>query len=144
MPNTTVRILTVDGIQYYYDQTRLKTLSIPRVYLRAGTHRRTVTNEYLQLEGGQPAMTVGDDLLRDATITGITANCETSHTWAVKVFKKGVATPLITFNLASQNHKEDSSLNVDVDKGSVLLFKVEGISIPFPRLFLEVAWRVTV
>jgi len=144
MPNTTARILTVDGIQYYYDDVRLKMLSIPRVYLRAGTHRRTVSNEYIQLEGGQPAMTVGDDLLRDATITGITANCETDHTWAVKVFKKGVLAPLITFNLASQSRKEDSSLDIDVAKGSVLLFKVEGISIPFPRLFLELAWRVTV
>lgn len=142
MPNTSPRIITVDGIQYMYDQTRVKTISIPKVYLRAGTHRRTVTNEYLHLEDGQPAMTVGDALIRDATIMGITANCESNATWTVKVFKKGVALPLVTLGLTGQSYKKDSSLNVDVTMGSVLLFKVEGSNIPFPRILLELAWRV--
>lgn len=142
MPNTCPRILTVDGIQYMYDQTRGKVLSIPKVYLRAGTHRRTVTNEFLHLEDGQPAMTVGDALIRNATIMGITANCESNATWTVKVFKKGVTLPLVTLGLTSESYKKDSSLNVDAAIGSILLFKVEGSNIPFPRVLLELAWRI--
>jgi hypothetical protein len=142
MPNTTISVLTVDGIQYVYDITRGKYLSIPKVYLRAGTHRRTVTNEFIQLEGGQPSMTVGDSLIRDATIVGITANCETAATWDVKIFKKGTPASLVTFSLVSSSNKGDATLNVDVAKGSVLLFKVEGTNVPFPRAMLELAWRV--
>lgn len=142
MPNTTPRIITVNGIQYMYDASRGKTLSIPKVYLRAGTHRRTVTNEFLRLEGGQPSMTVGDGLTRPATILSINANCETSHSWSVKILKKGVATPLANLSLVTQTYNKDESLNVDVDEGSVLLFKAEGINIPFPRVLLELAWRI--
>jgi hypothetical protein len=144
MPNTYLAVLTVDSLHYIWDENRNKTLSITKVYLRAGTHRRTVTNEYMHLEDGQPAMTVGDALIRDATIMGITANCETNHNWAVKIFRKGVTSPLVTLNMVGQNYKKDSTLNVDVSGGSVLLFKVEGINVPFPRVFLELAWRVTV
>lgn len=145
MPNTTVRrILTVEGVQYYYDEMRDKTLSIPKVYLRAGIYRRTVTDEFLHLEDGQPAMSVGDGLFRDATLTAISANCEIAHTWTVKIFKKGVPSPLVTFPLAGLAFKDNTTLNVDVDRGSVLLFKVEGTNIPFPRILLELAWRITV
>jgi len=142
MPNATPRIITVDGIQYMYDQTRGKMLSIPKMYLRAGIHRRTVTNEYMRLEDGQPAMTVGDALIRGATLMGLTANCETSADWTVKIYRKGVISPLVTMVLVASAYKKDSSINVDAPAGSVLLFKVEGTNIPFPRIILELAWKL--
>lgn len=143
MPNTNLRILTVNGIQYCVDASRgHKLLSIPKIYLRAGVHRRTVTNEYLRLEDGQPAMTVGDDLPRNATIVGITANCESSATWTIKVFEKGNALPLIVLPIISNTKAENQLLNQDVSAGSVILFKVEGTNIPFPRVMLELAWRL--
>lgn len=142
MPNTAPRILSVDGIQYMYDQTRGKMLSIPKMYLRAGIHRRTVTDEYLRLEDGQPAMTVGDALIRDATLMGLTANCESSTSWTVKIFRKGVGAPLVTMPMVSSSYKKDSSINMDVPAGSILLFKVEGTNIPFPRIILELAWKL--
>lgn len=142
MPNTWTRIITHQGIQYMWDMPRGKLLSVPKVYLRAGTHRRTVTDEHLRLEDGQPAMTVGDDLLRDATIIGISANCETNSTWSAKVFKKGDPSPLVTLNMLWTTHKEDTSIDMDVAAGSVLLFKVEGTNIPFPRVILELAWKL--
>lgn len=125
-----------------YDQTRSKMLSIPKMYLRAGTHRRTVTNEYLRLEDGQPAMTVGDALIRDATIMGITANCESNTNWTVKVFQKGSATQLVNLGMVWLSYKKDSSINMDVAAGSILLFKVEGTNVPFPRIILELAWKL--
>jgi len=142
VPNTTVRILTVNGIQYMYDVVRGKLLSIPKVYLRAGTHRRTVTNEYLHLEDGQPAMSVGDGLIRPATIVGITANCETDSTWDVKIFEKGNTLPLVVLPMSASSYAKSDSIDVDVTAGSVLLFKAEGNNIPFPRVLLEIAWRL--
>lgn len=142
MPNTTPRIITLNGVQYMYDVTRGKLLSITKVYLRAGTHRRTVTNEYLHLEDGQPAMSVGDGLIRNATIMGLTANCETNHNWTVKIFSKGNALPLVTLAITGASYKKDDGINVDAPAGSILLFKVEGNNIPFPRVLLELAWRL--
>lgn len=142
MPNTYPRIITDHGIQYMYDITRGKVISIPKLYLRAGTHRRTVTNEFLRLEDGQPSMTVGDGLERNATIMGITANCETETNWAVKIFRRGSALPLVTLNMTWKSFDKDTDLNVDVPANSVLLFKVEGSNIPFPRVLLELAWRL--
>lgn len=142
MPNTTPRVVTVGGVQYMYDVTRGKLLSIPKVYLRAGTHRRTVTNEYLHLEDGQPSMSVGDGLIRNATIMGLTANCETDHNWTVKIFSKGVVLPLVTLVITGASYKKDEAINVDAPTGSILLFKVEGNNIPFPRVLLELAWRL--
>ena len=119
-----------------------KLLSIPKLYLKAGTHRRTVTNEYLRLDDGQPAMTVGDNLLRDATIVGVSVNCETTHSWTLKVFAKGSATPLVILPIVSSTKAENQLLNQDVPAGSVILFKAEGTNIPFPRAMLELAWRL--
>lgn len=143
MPNTFPRIVTVNGIQYMTDASRgYKLLSIPKLYLRAGTKRRTVTNEFLQLEGGQPSMTVGDNLPRAGTIVGITANCETVSSWVLKIFKKGVPTPLVSLPIVSNTKAENQTLNQDVDAGSVILFYGEGSNIPFPRAMLEIAWRL--
>lgn len=136
MPNTYPR-----GSMYIWDPERLKMLSINRIYLRAGTARRTVANEYLQLEGGQPSMTVGDALIRDATLISVTANCETTATWTLKVFAKGNPTPLAVLPMISNTTASNPSLNKDVPAGTVIQFFAEGSNIPFPRGLLELAWR---
>jgi hypothetical protein len=142
MPNTFPRILTVAGIQYMYEAVRGKMLSIPKVYLKAGTHRRTVTNEYLRLEDGQPSMTVGEGILRNATIMSITAHTESAHTWTIKIFRKGSPTPLVILPIVSAIMGENLSLDADVPASSVLLFKAEGTNIPFPRVTIELAWKL--
>ena len=125
-----------------YDSSRSKILSLTRVYLRAGTHRRTVSNEYLRLEDGQPSMGVGDGVARTATITGITVNTESPWSWTLKIMRKGSSTPLVTFPVASNYLASNMTLNVDVPLDSVILFKVDGSNIPFPRVLLELAWRL--
>jgi len=142
MPNTDMRLTSRDGILYAYDISRNKLLSVPKLYLRAGTHRRTVSNEYLRVEDGQPTMSVGDMLLRDATITALSINCETASSWTLKIFKKGSHTPLVTLAMVSNTIASNQTLNADVSAGSVIQFKVEGVHIPFPRAMLELAWRI--
>lgn len=136
MPNTDSR-----GSMYIWDPERMKMLTINRMYLRAGTARRTVANEYLQLEGGQPSMTVGDALIRDATLISVTANCETAHSWTMKVFAKGNPVPLAILPIVSATTASNPSLNQDVPAGTVIQFFAEGSNIPFPRALLELAWR---
>lgn len=142
MPNTYARIIHKDGIDYLFDIDRLKSLSIGKVYLKAGTKRRTVTNEFLHLEDGQPSMSVGDLIPRNSTIIGATALCETAHTWNFCVYKLGDPTPILTLPVSSDTKASNLALNEDIDASTVLLFKAEGSNIPFPRIMLEIAWRL--
>jgi hypothetical protein len=142
MPNTYARIIHKDGIDYLFDIDRLKTLSITKSYLKAGTKRRTVSDEFLHLEDGQPSMSIGDLIPRNATIIGATALCETPHSWSFSVFKLGDPTPVVTLPVLSDTKASNLALNEDIDASTVLLFKAEGTNIPFPRIMLELAWRL--
>jgi hypothetical protein len=87
-------------------------------------------------------MSVGDDLLRNATLVGISANCETTATWSLKIYSKGNPVALVILPIISNTKAENVLLNQDVAAGSVILFKAEGTQIPFPRAMLEIAWRL--
>lgn len=136
------RVKIVNGITYLYDCTRSKYLSTSRAYLRSGIRHRKVTNQYMRVEDSQPTMTVGDDLPHNGTIVGLTANCEVPSTWVFEVYKKGTPTSIASLSLSSQASKEDETVDVDVSKGDVLLFKLNGVQIPFPRGMVEIAWRL--
>ena len=141
MVNVGPRIFIKDGITYIYDESRGKILSIPRAYLSAGVKSRTVTNQFLKIAGDIPTMGVGNDILRNGTIVGLTANCEVSSTWILEIYKKGTSTPIATLSLSGQTKKEDTTIDVDVNKGDILQFKVNGTNIKLPTALLELAWR---
>lgn len=142
MPNTFPRIIVREGISYIYDQTRGKILSTARPLLRCGRRFDTVTNTYLRVEDGQPAMAVGDALIRPATITGLTLNCEFNATWAFEVYKRGSPTLLASLSVIAGKEAHSAAIDADVAAGDVLLFKANGVNIPSPRAIVEIAWRV--
>ena len=136
------RIITVDGVSYTYDRVRGKLLSTSRMYMRAGAAGRTVTNQYLRAEDGQPLMSVGDAMPRNATIVGITANTESSATWTVEVYKRGSVTLLASLPLVAISSWQVINLNADIASGDILLIKAVGANIPMPRSIIEIAWRL--
>lgn len=136
------RIVVSDGISYLFDQSRGKLLSISRLTLRAGSQSRVVSNQYLRVEDRQPTMSVGDVVPRNATLVGITANCETSHTWVLEIRKRGSLDPLVSLNVLTDNMAKSTALNVDINADTVLQFFVNGINVPVPRGLLEIAWRL--
>lgn len=142
MAEACARIVMNAGMPYIYDQTRGKLLSMTRIYLRSGVHSRNVSNQSMRLEDGQPAFSVGDGLLRDATITGISLNCETTSSWIFEIYKQGTLSPIATLNMLSNTERHSTILNINVNAGDVLLFKLNGTSISFPRGLVEMAWRI--
>jgi hypothetical protein len=85
---------------------------------------------------------VGDAMLRKATIIGLNAQCETPHTWTIKIFVKGNPVPVVILPIVSDTMGQNLLLNEDIASANVLLYKVEGTNIPFPRILLELAWRL--
>ena len=142
MPSTCPRVHMVNGIQYVYDTEREKFLSVAKLYLRAGIRFPSVSNRMMRLEDGQPTSSVGDLLLRDATITGVTANCESAADWYLRIYQRGVPAEIMSLHINSALEASDLALNVDVSAGDILLFKVDGVGIPYPRALLELAWRL--
>jgi hypothetical protein len=142
MPNTCPRIIVVDGIQYIYDVTRNKILSAARLYLRAGAKFHTVDTRMLRVEDGMPTGLVGDAMPRPATITGVSAHCASAATWHLKIYKKGTALEIVDLFIDGSAFAADNSLNMDLTTGDVLLFKLEGAGVPYPRALLELAWRL--
>lgn len=141
MVNVGPRLFVKDGISYIYDPLRGKILSTSRAYLNAGVKSRTVTNQYLRISGDIPTMGVGVDIPRKGTIVGLTVNCEIPYSWVLEIYKKGTATPIASIALVSQSKKEDTNLDVDVEQGDILQFKVNGTNVPLPTCLLELAWR---
>jgi len=142
MPNTTMRLINVNGIVYAYDGDRSKMLSISKEYVKAGIKRRTVTNEFLHVEDGQPTMSVGYPLIRPATITGLIIHCETAASWVLHILRLGSPSPLVSLAMSANTIASNQVLNRDVVAGSVLQLKAEGTNIPFPRAILELAWKL--
>lgn len=138
-----IKIIERLGIAYSYDRERGKHLSFDRIHLRAGASGRTVTNQALRLEDGQPAMSVGDHIPRIATIVGLTANCETPATWTVEICRKSDPdNPLVSFAMIDEESGSKQDLNVDILSGDILIYKVKGTNIPMPRIIIEIAWRL--
>lgn len=143
MAKTGAKIVERLGIAYMYDRARQKHLSFDRLHLRAGASGRTVTDQSLKLEDGQPAMSVGDLIPRIATIVGLTANCESPTTWSVEICRKSdPENPLVVFDLIDQDSGKVDDLNVDILSNDILIYKVKGENIPMPRIIVEIAWRL--
>ena len=142
MPSTCPRIIVVDGITYVYDVTRDKIISTTRAYFRAGMKHPSVSNKLLRLEDRQPTGLVGDALPRPAVITSVTANCGANATWDLKIYKKGTALEIVTLPIVAGMFAVDLTLDEDLTTGDVLLFKVVGTGVPYPRALLELAWRL--
>lgn len=142
MTNVGPRILVQDGVTYVYDNTRGKMLSVDHLILRAGRKWPNVTNQALRVEDGQPMITVGDTIKLPATIVGLNANCESNATWTLQVLERSSPTVLASLTLVGESKKYDNTINVDVSAGAVLILKVNGVNVPYPRAMVELAWRL--
>lgn len=143
MASSGIKIVERFGIAYSFDRARQKHLSFNRMYLRSGVAGRNVTDQYLRLEDGQPAMSVGDKVPRVATIVGLTANCETPADWTVEICRlSDPENPLVSFAIVNDSSGVKTDLNVDIGSGDILVYRIKGTNIPMPRIIVEIAWRL--
>lgn len=142
MANGTYRLIVQDGVTYLYDQARAKILSITRTKFRSGIRHHNVSNQFMRLEDGQPSMAVGDGLIRKATIVGLVASCKGNAIWAFEVYRNNETTPLASLSLTNASFNRTTSLNIDVEQGDILHYKLNGVNVSSPRGIVELAWRL--
>ncbi len=130
-----------DGILYIYDGTRSKWLSVDRTMVGWGRSSGNTTNEYLRQFNGSPSNNNGWRMIRDGTITGITAQSNAVESWTLEIRKNDSATVITSLTMAAQNGNHNKTLNVDVNEGDFLQAYCNGTSVAHPQSLIEIAWR---
>lgn len=136
------RIIINNGILYTFDSSRGKMLSNTRQYIRAGINWNQVTDQFLATDGGLNTMMVGEPVLKDATIVSVWAAGGAASTWSLEVYKAGTPSPITSVSLTNEAEKLNSSINVDISAGDTIQLRAAGTNIPFPKCYIELAWRI--
>lgn len=136
------QVSVVDGILYAYDGTRSKWLSVQRDNFVAGKIRRA-RDIYLRGVDGIATSETGYRVLRDATITGLSAQTDGAETWTLEIRRNGVATPIASLTITAAAGDQNAAVNVDVAAGDELQFyaNTPGGAIRSPIANLELAYR---
>ena len=142
-PNADLQIS--GGHLYIKDGTRAdKWLSADRFIVHAARDGRA-KNSYLRYIDGQPSLSTGMRIPRNATIMGIVAQTRGVETWDVRVRRNGVATNLASLTLSGVAGNHTTSLNVDVSTGDRIQIYADTtgmIGIRDPNVWVELAWRL--
>lgn len=134
------QIVLDNGVPFFYDSGRDKTLSLTRPVFRAAAHGAHVTNRYLSMDGVPAAGEQGIYMPRDATITALWAKSRSVAAWTLDVRRNGAALTIASIDIigsASANHQ----LNIDVEAGDWLQLFLAGTGVEHPIAAVEVAWR---
>jgi len=138
--NASGAISNVNGILYVYDSSRSKTLSLQRMTLAAGRDNPNATNIYLRAVDNIPTNETGYRMMRDGTITGLSAQTASAESWVFEIRINGSVVASLTVTSAIGN--QDTSINVDFNAGDELQFYCNGSLIDKPLGVIEYAWRV--
>ncbi len=130
-----------DGILYAYDGTRMKWLSVDRTMIGWGMNSAITTNAYLRQFNGADSDNTGWRMLRNGTITGISAQSNNANTWTVEIRKNDGLIPITALVITAADGNQDATLNVDFNEGEFLQAYCNGISVEYPEALIEIAWR---
>lgn len=130
-----------DGILYIYDGTRSKWLSVDRTMVGWGRNSGNTSNEYLRQFNGAQSNNNGWRMVRDGTITAITAQSNASQSWTLEIRKNDATTVITSLNMTAQAGNHNNSLNIDINEGDFIQAYCNGSSIDYPQTLIEIAWR---
>ena len=132
--------VATDGILYIYDGTRSKWLSVSRFMVGWGRNSNNTSYEYLRQFNGALSSNNGWRMMRNGTITGISAQSRVNQTWIFQIRKNGGG--LITsLTMTNQRGNHNKSINIDVSAGDYIKAYCNGNSIDYPQGLIEIAWR---
>ncbi|MBT8315313.1 MAG: hypothetical protein KJP26_12710 [Maribacter sp.] len=80
-------------------------------------------------------------MVRDGTITAITAQSNASQTWTLEIRKNDATTVITSLNMTAQTGNHSNSLNIDINEGDYIQAYCNGSSIDYPQTLIEIAWR---
>lgn len=136
-------ISVVGGILYTYDGTRTKWLSVDRKIVTAAKKGPT-KDVYLRHADGIATSETGFRALRDGTITGITAQSDTTGTWTLEIRKNDSVTVITSVAVSAAQGAQDTTINIDFSQGDEIQFyaNVSGSPVVSAIGAIEIAWRV--
>ena len=148
-PNTTTPTGTAsgefhvaaDGLLYTYDASRSKWLSVDRNMIGWGRDNNNTTNQYLRQYDGARSNRTGWRTIRNGTITAITVQGNANQTYTVQIRKNDATTVIASLAVAGAQGNHNNTINVDFNEGDFLQCYLNGNSIDFPQVLIEVAWR---
>lgn len=131
-----------DGILYAYDASRSKWLSVQRVNLVFGRKGQS-KDQFLPFGGGTlPSNNSGYRMLRNAVITGMSGQLDSSGSCSLHCRSNDAATNIATLTLASELGNQRTDLNVNLSAGDYLQNYLEATSrVNDPVVIVEIAWR---
>jgi hypothetical protein len=148
-PNTTTPAGTAsgefhvaaDGLLYAFDGTRGKWLSVDRNMIGWGRNSQNTTNEYLRQFNGAQSNLNGWRMIRDGTITAITVQSNANQTYAVQIRKNDSATVISSLAVSNAQGNHNTTINIDFNEGDFLQCYLNGTSIDYPQVLIEIAWK---
>ena len=129
-----------DGLLYAYDATRSKWLSVDRNTMGWGRNSGNTTNEYLRQFNGAQSNLNGWRMIRNGTITSISVQGNANQSYWIRIRKNDGNAPIVSFRVNGEGG-HDNTVDVDFDEGDYLQCYLQGNSIDYPQVFIEVAWR---
>jgi hypothetical protein len=132
----------ITNVLAVYDKTnsRNRFLSVHREYMSfSGRDNANNSNEYARI-GTFTSNQAGGRLMRNMTLTGISAQTNGAETWNVRVRKNGVVTNLATLALAAVSGAQ-GEFNVDFNAGDSVEVFIDGTQIDRPLVRLEFRQR---
>lgn len=130
-----------NGLLHAYDATRSKWLSVDRVSVFWGRNSNNTTDEYLRQNNGATSDNNGWRMIRNGTITAISVQCNADQTYTVEIRKNDSTTVIASLDVDNSQGNHDATINVDFDEGDFLQCYLNGTSIDYPQVMLEIAWR---
>lgn len=130
-----------DGILYVFDGSRSKWLSVDRVMIGWGRNSNNTTDEYLRQFNGSLSDENGWRMIRNGTITAITAQTNASSSWTLEIRKNDDITNILILDLTSEEGKHNNNVNIDVNEGDFIQAFCNGTDISNPQTLIEIAWR---
>lgn len=142
--NVKLDSLQIDNnVLWVYDNTRGKWLSSYRFQAYAAEKGRA-RNKYLPVMDGQASNLTGYRVIRNGTITAISAQTRDVETWTLKIRKNGNPADIVSLVMSGTSGNHSSVTNVDISEGDQLHFYADTtafLGIKDPLVWIEVAWR---
>ncbi|MCG8830006.1 hypothetical protein [Tenacibaculum finnmarkense] len=132
---------STNGILYIYDGTRAKWLSVDRTMVGWGVNNANTGNEYLRQFNGAQSNRNGWRMIRNATITAISAQTNINQTWTLEIRKNDGTTAIASLTITNQQGNHNNTLNIDVNEGDFIQAYCNGSSVDYPETLIEIAWR---
>ncbi|MCG8795762.1 hypothetical protein [Tenacibaculum finnmarkense] len=132
---------STNGILYIYDGTRAKWLSVDRTMVGWGVNNANTGNEYLRQFNGAQSNRNGWRMIRNGTITAISAQTNINQTWTLEIRKNDGTTAIASLTITNQQGNHNNTLNIDVNEGDFIQAYCNGTSVDYPETLIEIAWR---